>query len=323
MTKKILIMLVAFGMLSFNLSACGNKEVQTEDVSEIIEKQESDDKGTDVSEELDEIEDGIQLGSSIYKITGISGFTNNTLSEEDIIDSKVLSMTSKEYDLTFDVYETEKTASFSLDEHANEFAILYGAEYVDITDINDIDMACFDYTNDTYSGRMYICSDEDSVININFIAKDETGVEKADAIIQTISEMELVEYSLGKSPYSLELNDMFFDLTDKAEGLDENQIGYYYNKNLVLNVYEYDKGTASLDEFANSFAAEYGAEYVDIMEYNGIDYAMYSGQKDVDGNYDTATYIFGDNDKYYRLFFIEVNPHSDMIVERIFGSISK
>ena len=89
-----------------------------------------------------------------------------------------------------------------------------------------------------------------------------------------------------------------------------------------FDVYQFDKDGMSLEEYANEEAAEYKADGVEEVTYNGISMMQYYSQEEYDGeSYHVANYIFENDDDFVELTFWLDGDDAEELVEKILFSI--
>lgn len=178
--KKLLVILLAVGMI-FAFAACATtEEPATEDTS-----------ATDVQEEVaEEATAEIQLGETGYFITA-EGFVSSESqitkaeSENDMIAYYVNEAANQD----FDIYQWD--AEGALDAEVAEDAAAYEAE-VEMTEINGIAVGYYEATETwedaEYTTLNYTMDYQGTIVQVVFWTENEEDVAAAEAIMATLAE---------------------------------------------------------------------------------------------------------------------------------------
>ena len=133
---------------------------------------------------------------------------------------------------------------------------------------------------------------------------------------------------LGKSFYSVEIDDDFVLGEMTEEDIADDQIGYYVNDATGLDFDLYQFAKDDLDDQASRYVLEEAMEYDNVIEVrpneqvNDIDYAMYRTVEEFDGMaYETLNYILDDGDEFIELVFWTENEADVAEVETIIASL--
>ena len=134
----------------------------------------------------------------------------------------------------------------------------------------------------------------------------------------------VTEIALGTTGFNISIPSDYYSGELTREDRKDDQIAYYKSDEHLMDfdVYQFDKDGMSLEEYAIEEAAEYKADGVEEVTYNGISMMQYYSQEQYDGeSYHVANYIFENDDDFVELTFWLDGDDAEELVEKILFSI--
>ena len=279
----------------------------------------------------------LRLGGSQFLVAIPESFVPGDLTEDDVADDQVGYFYSPETSMDFDVYQYPKTG---LKETLSAYVIDEAGHFGNVStvktdeEINGIPAAWYratdEYADEEYQILAYLLDDGDSYVKIVFWLDGDDAEAQADAIIQSLTTIELKELRLGSSQYFFKVFKSYESGELTEDDIAEGQVAYFASDESLVDfdVYQISKeGVAdTLAQFVMDEAAkdekttEINTEYI----VNGIAIAWYRS-KDVsdDVEYETLNCIMDDDTNYVKVVFWMDGPSAQTEVNAIIKSLSK
>ena len=277
---------------------------------------------------------GMQLGSSPYKLTGIAGFKKDSSIKADAEDG-FIGYYENEDGVGMDIYEFMREGR-SLEEYTNIEVEQYSGYDVQSREINGINVMSYlcREEDDTAPGTFYTTANYlfvyfDSFIELVFWLNDEDTA-PAEALIATLAPLEAKTISLGTTPYTLTVHEFFEDRFDPAEVFpDKDHTAYYfYSRGLSIDTF-----AVSAEQVAGRSLGDYAKDEAEKLlngsfrayEINGIPYACYEGIAVYPNgkSLDSEIYVVEDGDGFLEICFAKFSIVGDRQVDDIMATLTK
>ena len=283
---------------------------------------------------VDLYKNGMQLGSSPYKLTGITGFKKDGSIKADA-EEGFIGYYENEDKLGIDIYEFPREGQSLEDYTALEVEQFKGYD-VQSREINGISMMSYVCVeeDDTQPGQFYTTVNYlfvhfDTFIELVFWLEDD-DVAPAEALIAQVTPIGTKTLELGETPYKLTVHEFFEDRFDPAETFaDKLHTGYYhYSRGLSIDTFAISAEQVagrSLEDYAKDEAAKLQNGKSRAYEINGIPYACYEGIASFPNgkSYDSEIYVVEDGDGFLEICFAKFSIVGDKQVDDIMATLTK
>ena len=282
----------------------------------------------------DMYKDGMQLGSSPYKLTGIAGFKKNGSIKADA-EEGFIGYYENEDGLGVDIYEFPREGQ-SLEAYTSLEVEQYSGYDVKSREINGVTVMSYmcREEDDAAPGEFYTTANFlfvhfDSFVELVFWLEDDDPA-PAEALMANLTPLEPKPISLGATPYQLTVHEFFEDRFDPTEVFpDKEHIAYYhYSRGLSI-----DGFAVSAEQVAGRSLADYAKDEATKLlngssrayEINGIPYACYEGIAVYPNgkSYDSEIYVVEDGDGFLEICFAKFSIVGDRQVDDIMATLTK
>ena len=254
----------------------------------------------------------LQLGSSNYSVSIPHSYRNGEVTIEEVQANQVAYYFSPDSAMDFDIYQFSRPdLEMSLETFTEKTAADFNGSEVRIRMINGIEVGTYQ-SREVYDGIEYdvmsaLIEDGDDYVEIVFWLDGDNAEQQAEAILNTLSEVQTFELHLGTLPYCMSVPEGY-RLGDESETVaaKEGQTWYYYSDNspLDFDVYQWKKEGDTLEKYAIEQAREYEAERVDYQTVNNVFLAYYYSYEEYDGQmYSVANYLFEEGQYFMKISF--------------------
>ena len=280
----------------------------------------------------DPFKDGMQLGSSDFKITGLASFSKLGSIKGDFDDSFIGFYGNEAGNLGMDVYQFSREGK-SLEDYAKEECEECSGTDLRSEEYNGFKVMAYNAV-ESYEGVecptvTYITVFKGDFVELVFWV-NEDNYEDAVDIMNSLATLETQEIVFGATPYKLTIHEFFENRTAEGDVFPDksHQAYYHYSRGLSIDIFgvdaEYIAGR-TLEKYAEEEAAKLNKGTFRMGQVGDIPFACYSGIAEYPNGkvLDTDIYVLEDGESFVEICFAKFSVVGNQQVDDIMSTLKK